>query len=137
MNISTDNKYSKFRSTSLNINKTTILKKNKNNIIISSSEPIKLTKYCGIYKKKSNKKELKFKIMPKFENQYKLYSLIHENLKKYAKASYDLNKDITTYRLNINESINQNINLKDYLLPINDEIKYYQNLGYNCSSLNL
>ena len=54
MNISTDNKYSKFRSTSLNINKTTILKKNKNNIIISSSEPIKLTKYCGIYKKKSN-----------------------------------------------------------------------------------
>ena len=44
-----------------------------------------------IFVKKSNKKELKFKIMPKFENQYQLYSLIHENLKTYStsKKKYD------------------------------------------------
>ena len=82
MNISTDNKYLKFRSTSLNINKTTILKKNKNNIIISSSEPIKLTKYCGIYKKKSNnfsKSKSKSKSKSrKAENKIKSKSLDEE-----------------------------------------------------------
>lgn len=54
------------------------------------------------------------------------------DLESLAKIKYNAKKNITTYKIEVS-NLNDKTNLKNYLLPINEEQLFYQNIGFVCS----
>lgn len=76
---------------------------------------------------------IQYKINGNYTNEEETDNSIIMDLRNYSTIKYQDNKNVTIYKIDVN-NIKEGL-LTNYLLSINEQMHYYEKIGFTCSRM--